>query len=57
MGTIKAELCKQIWEKTYMGQLEWVRSQTMNMTQIKDSKSSSIKKQEDWEKMKAYISN
>jgi len=22
MGTMKAELCKQIWEETYMGQLE-----------------------------------
>jgi hypothetical protein len=26
MGTIKAKLCKRIWEETYMGQLEYARS-------------------------------
>jgi hypothetical protein len=45
--TMKVELCKQIWEKTYMGQLEWARNQTTKMTQIRDSKSSPIKQQED----------
>jgi hypothetical protein len=43
MGTIKAKLCKQIAEETYMGQLEWARSQTTKITQIRDIKSSSIK--------------
>jgi len=43
MGIMKAELCKQIWKKIYMGQLKWTRSQTMKMTQIRDSKSSSTK--------------
>jgi hypothetical protein len=57
MGTMKADLCKQIWEKTYIGQLEWARSQTTKMTQIRDIKSSLIKQQEDWEEMRAYISN
>jgi len=32
MVTMKAELCKQIWEETYMGQLEWAKSQTIKMT-------------------------
>jgi len=44
---MKAELCKQIWEKTYIGQLEWARSQTTKMTQIRDSKSSLTNQQED----------
>jgi len=43
MGTIKAKLCKQIMKETYMGQLEWARSQTTKITQIRDIKSSSIK--------------
>jgi hypothetical protein len=43
MGIMKAELCKQIWKKIYMGQLEWTGSQMMKMTQIKDNKSPSIK--------------
>ena len=47
MRTMKAELCKQIWKNTYMSQLEWARSQTIKMTQIKDNKSSSIKQQND----------
>ena len=47
IGTMKAELCKQIWEKTYIGQLEWARSQTTKMTQIRDSKSSLTNQQED----------
>jgi hypothetical protein len=32
MGTMKAKLCKQIREKIYMGQLEWARSQMIEMT-------------------------
>jgi len=32
MVTMKAELCKQIWEETYMGQLELAKSQTIKMT-------------------------
>jgi hypothetical protein len=40
-----------------MGQLEWARSQTTKMTQIRGSKSSIIKQQEDKEEMGAYISN
>jgi len=34
-----------------MGQLEWARSQATNMTQIRGSKSSSVKQQEDKEEM------
>jgi len=47
MGTMKPEACKQIWEETYMGQLEWARSQMTTMTQIRRSKLSPIKQQED----------
>jgi hypothetical protein len=47
MGTKKAKLSKQILKYTYMGQLEWARSQATKMTQIKDSKSLSVKQQED----------
>ena len=32
LGTTKAELCKQIWKETYMGQLKWARSQAKKMT-------------------------
>jgi hypothetical protein len=47
MGTMKPEACKQIWEKIYMGQLEWARSQIMTMTQIRGSKLLQNKQQED----------
>jgi hypothetical protein len=39
-----------------MGQLEWARSQATKMTQIKDSKSLSVKQQKDQEEMGAHIS-
>jgi hypothetical protein len=59
MGTIKAELCKiiNILGNTYMGQLEEVKSQTIKRTQMRNSKTSPINQQKDWEEMGAYISN